>query len=472
MSWLLGFVLANSKAVSSVITLLTVGLLMACRPRGGETLEDVFQMDVQHVLWPQLATSKSAGWSRSSSTSSIYGGWEETSVQDTWIQWEDVVLQPGNYRIYCLGFSAANSGIGHVDFAGVDTGARIDQYDASTTYNKVVYGTFTVATKTRGAIRITNASKHASSSGYRFRPCQFLIVKVSAESNAGASLDDLPFVKDIPAISWASSNHSPALTNGSNYWWGSLVQIAFNQYDYVEYDVWLAEGDYALSVVHQRSGNRGIATFSLNGVDAGNIDFYGASTNSVVSTISVSVPYTGNHKLRIRCDSKSADFFYHLYISWLQFRKTAETGTIAATGTSYGVESAEFYPWFDFTTPIWDASPTLIVDSAVLHYGLIHSDGTQNRSIEWKQNLLSGSYNLVQFSRTANLYGTYHYRIDGGADLATADGFSGGLTENVKLTASDLSMVPGSFQTVMASKNVSSFGYYGALTLTRLTKAA
>lgn len=444
------------------------GLLLATRKPTG-VLEDTFLMDVRHVEFPQLMI-QSGTWTWQGDASSLFGGFFQSTVQNNYLETkEPITLQPGTYRIKYLGLTAANGGRGHVSIGGVDTLARLDSYTASSVYNNVVQDTFSVATKTSGLLRISVDSQDGASTGFRFRPSQFELVKISSESNLGTDLSDLPGVVDVPPFLYDNDSGSLTLTQKTNQAWGSYINAGATQNAWAEWKVWLPQGTFDLDVYGISSTNRGIAEFTLDGSTIGSQDWYSASgVFNVLKTITgINAPTTGIYTLRMTAVSKNASSSaFSLTPSWLQFRRTASATNPAPSGTTFGRETLELYPWFadsgDFDT--------FQLSSSYLHYGgYYNSAGAQFDSLTLQHSLKSGTYTLYQICRPASNRGIVHWSANGGAAQDTTDHYSPTNDNNIRKTAS-LSLAPGTLSGSMDTKNTSSLGYFAMFNAIRAVR--
>lgn len=431
---------------------------------------DTFLMSKQTVLWPWLATAESGVWSHVENASSIFGGYVQSTLQNYYQEWSNVTLQAGSYTISYVGLTAANGGIGHVSFGGADTSARLDTYTAGTDYNTVVSDTFTVETTARGTIRIAVDSKNASSSSFRFRPCQIIIRKTSADSDAGSDLDNLPWFVDCPPVNYNATTGPATLVQTTSTAWGSYVRLSDAINEYTEYKVWLTQGTYTMSMVSVNGTSGGIATLTIDGGSSlGTVDTYNGSTtyNNVGTITSINVATTGIHTIRLTAATKNASSGgYNLDVAWIQFRKTSTTGEISVTGTTYGQETLELWPWFADTTD----SDTFALSASDLHYGTF-SAGTPaiNDSQNYAVSIKPGTYDVDLVGQTTAASGIVHLSLDGGSDLDTVDLYSGSTVRNVTSTLSG-SLSSGTINLNMDSKNASASDYDNNLTFARLVR--
>lgn len=438
---------------------------------GGGSLTDTFNMSVRHDFWPALNTAEVGTWTWSGSASKMFGGQYTNSsqAQNDYIEFANVPLQAGDYEIRILATKSAASGIVSVYHDSSDTGADLDLYNASTTHNNVVTDTFTIGSKTRGTLRLIVETKNASSSAYEMGIQQIEIVKTSADSDAGSSLDDLPWVMDVPPISYSATTGPGTVAQNTSNTWGSQVYATSAQNEYIEFKVWLAEGTYDLNMVCSTFTSRAILDVTINGGSSvGTMDTYSASpVFNVTKTISgISISFTGVHTVRLTAATKNASSSnYYSYINWLQFRKTTETGAIVATGATYGQESAEFWPWFADTKVGYGVFG---ISSSSIHYGYYYQAApAQNNSLAWAHGLLPGTYSGVDVAATFNNYGTAHYRESGVTDLDTVNYFSASLLFNQRLPL-DVALSLSSLTAILASTTTA--GYQTSVNFIRLTR--
>ena len=436
---------------------------------GGGEVSDTFLMATRHYLFPQLASATSGSWAWLALGSAMFGGWYRSTgvINDSW-ESANLVLQPGTYSVKALVTTTNEAGIASIYFDGVDTGANLDMYSGSIVYNQVISDTFTVATKTRGTIKVLMETKNASSSAYRCEMNQLEITKTTAESNAGADLDDLPWQAHVPPVASSAATGPMTLLQSSTYAWGTLVRLTSTLNHYVEYKVDLKQGTFALDLYFARDGNRAILTVAIDGTDVGTIDQYGATElNSLATLTGITVATSGVHTVRLTAATKHASSTgYDSYVNWIKFRKTTTTGAITATGATYAPETLELWPWFAGTTN----SDTFAIGASYINFGAF-SAGTAaiNDDQQWSASLNSGTYDVTEFATTGAASGIAHLSLDGGSDLDTVDHYSGSTVYNVALAMSG-ALSSGVISVAMDSKNASSSNYKNNITMIRLVR--
>lgn len=298
-----------------------MSLLLTARPRASG---DTYLMARQHILWPAFATAATT----TTLTASASAFWATSIVlpntQHSYLEWADVALSPGDYRVSVLGYAATNYGTIHALHDGADTSARIDQ-NVTAAYNQLLSDTFTVAAKTRGPLRLAMSSKTGTT--YFGEITQAAIIKTSAGDDAGESVDDLPWFIDVPLLARSSVSAGWALAMASSYYGGSTYYSDGTNGRWVEWQVWLPAGTWSLSAIHYAQSAQGILDLSLDGgASSGTIDCYSAGTvTNNKSTISgISVPTTKIYSVRLTVNGKNASSGGHAaYIMALQFRRTA-----------------------------------------------------------------------------------------------------------------------------------------------------
>lgn len=430
---------------------------------------DTFQMARRQSLWPQLNTAESGTWAWSASSSKEFGGAYENSsaASGNYVEWANVPLFAANAKVNFLYTKSSNGGIVKVFWNGSELGT-LDTYNASTTYNNVATVDLGTVTAGRGTLRLISDTKNASSSAYKISVQQIEVVQPTGTAT-GADLDDCPWVVDVPVASYDSvSIGSLTAVQSTGYQWGTRFYSSDNQFEVITYSVWLAQGTYDLDMIFYGASDGGIATVKLGGSTIATFDFYtsGATSNASVSQSGITVSSTGVHTLTFHMDSKNASSTrYRFSGQWIQFRKTATTGAVTATGTTYGRETMELWPWFQ------DAGDfdTFIVSSNYLHYGAYYV-GTDaiNDSADWAQNVNSGTYDVDLISARGTTRGIVHLSLDGGADIDTVDLY-GSISYNVAYTMSG-SLSGGTINVSMDSKNASSSGYNNITTMYRLVR--
>lgn len=95
--------------------------------------------------------------------------------------------------------------------------------------------------------------------------------------------------------------------------------------DYVEWDVLLEAGTWALSIVGERNTSLGIATVTLDGVSVGQVDFYGVFDGGFrfAELGGIVVANSGIKTLRLQMASKNgASTNYGAYLQVIGLRRT------------------------------------------------------------------------------------------------------------------------------------------------------
>ena len=94
--------------------------------------------------------------------------------------------------------------------------------------------------------------------------------------------------------------------------------------DQIDYYIWLSKGTYTLSVMGATTSNSGIATYLLDDVSQGTLDWYSAGTvQGVLKTIaSLVVTKSKNYKFSIKMATTngSSGDYYHYMASFAFFR--------------------------------------------------------------------------------------------------------------------------------------------------------
>lgn len=287
---------------------------------------DTFEMARVYTLFPALATGYNGSWSWYAQPY-FFGGYfyQWPGAVTDYCEWENLVMSAGTWSIRVLCTETDFSGIASVYFDGVDTGVNIDMYAASA-LQVVRSDTFTVASKTRGTLRLLMESKNASSSAYSLTSPQIALVKTSAGGDTGASLDDLPWHNDAPAVSWSSASGTPALSHATSNLLHSRVAAHAAQNDWIEYEVWLAAGTYSMTMIATTDADHGILTIAVNGSTVGTQDHYSASTSTTakVTTTGMTVSTTGKHTIRLTTATKNASSTgYKSSLGYMHWRRTA-----------------------------------------------------------------------------------------------------------------------------------------------------
>lgn len=300
-----------------------MSLLLTARSRA--PAGDSYLMARQHILWPAFAT-KGGTWTYSGDSNALFGGTTYSNNATTdYLEWDNVVLSPGTYTVKALGFKDVNAGIAHISFAGADTGARLDTY-GSLSYNQILSDTFTVATKTRGALRLTMASKNASATAHYGNFQQIAIIKTSSGDDEGESVDDLPWIIGVPIMSYDSRSSGWARETYNGYIGGTTLYSDNANGRWVEYQVWIPAGTWSFDLLSYRFSSQGIVDISLDGSEVGSIDLYSGSSqlNYKSTATGIVVPETKIYTLRMTVDGKNASSSsYGFQYVGMQFRRTA-----------------------------------------------------------------------------------------------------------------------------------------------------
>lgn len=134
-------------------------------------------------------------------------------------------------------------------------------------------------------------------------------------------------IEIVPWGYWkATSGFSVVRLQSASYLGGgSIYQSGPANGDWIEWDVLLDAGTWALDVICQRRENRGIIDYSIDGVEVGSHDQYGASAayNQIATFSGITVGTTGIHTLRATVDGKHASSSnYYFVLSLLTLRRT------------------------------------------------------------------------------------------------------------------------------------------------------
>ena len=304
--------------------------------RPGTVDSDTFLMARQHILWPYMATATSGAWLLATSDSSLFRNYVQSpsGVVGHYLEWADVVLSPGDYLIQAICHHYDGYGIFHVSHGGVDTGARLDTFATGGAQGdkKFSSDTFTVATKTRGPLRLSLDSANAGSTTYApankyGAMVMCAISKTSTGDDEGASADDLPWIVDVDINTLSASSAGWANAVHQNYYRGATIYSDGVQGRWLEFQAWLPAGTWQLTQVGYRATTQGIASITLDGGSVvGTIDNYGsvAAPHKFTPATGIGVPTTKLYTVRISADTKHASSSgYSLQIDNLEFRRTA-----------------------------------------------------------------------------------------------------------------------------------------------------
>lgn len=302
-----------------------MSLLLTARSRA--PAGDSYLMARQHILWPAFAASAPASAVYYGDSSSIFGGYFYTSSnsQNASWTWDNVVLSEGDYIIKVLCYKNFSNGILHVSFGGIDTGARLDLYAASLTYNQIVSDTFTVSAATRGTLSLAISSTSAPTYYYG-DILQVAIIKTSAGGDEGADSDDLPWIVGVPIMSYSSQSSGWARETYNGYVGGTNLYSDNANGRWVEYQVWIPAGTWSFDLLSYRFSSQGIVDISLDGSEVGSIDLYSGSSqlNYKSTATGIVVPETKIYTLRMTVDGKNASSSnYGFQYVGMQFRRTA-----------------------------------------------------------------------------------------------------------------------------------------------------
>jgi hypothetical protein len=274
-------------------------------------------------------------------------------TQNEWGEW-DVVLPAGDVSVTLIGEKNTDNGIATVRWDGVDRGTT-DFYASSLSQNNRGTVSWTNSTTKKARLRITNATKNASSTGYDLAINRIVITyDNSGWTDPGhfaartlVSVDDfndnwraqmqmrgeMPWVIDIDPLAPAIDNQGWSTYNKDDTF-DYFVALSTDDshlpgYDgfWVEWDVALAAGTYECSVIGSQGTTRGQMDVLLDGTAVvSNAEFYHASqTDSETrTTTGITVATTKVYRVRVRINSKNASAsFFQGRLSRVRFRRTA-----------------------------------------------------------------------------------------------------------------------------------------------------
>lgn len=423
-------------------------------------------------LWPGYATSSSSALTVVNDSSNVYNHTmrPSTVVDGAYIEWNDVPLSAGDYKIQLLGFKGPNQGSIDIKVNG-STVSTWDQYNGSNQFNqKFLTSQFTVTAGVH-TIRCVVNGKNASSANYRMNLQQLQLIKQSAggDSATFSATHALPI--DIPAFDFypITGTWDEWVRDGDNQFGGYIKSNGVINAE-VEYLFGCPAGTYDLTLAHQKGGNNGIYSFYIDGVLQGStIDGYNASTlDNQTTTISVVVSSSGGHTLRVKMASKNASASaYEASISHIRLKATSLTGSGSPIPSQVNL-----WPWFYSAA---STTPTIDLDFSTTYTARQRSGASINNYIEWSGiNLDPGTYELhvLHFKGTGSGIVTISL---GGTDIHTEDFYRSSNIYNQILTVGSVT-VPNATSTTLRiradSKNASSSAYAVNLNCVRLIKVA
>ena len=120
---------------------------------------------------------------------------------------------------------------------------------------------------------------------------------------------------NVSAFQIKHSSTPAYLFNTSQYYGFVVYQNPRADGDYFEFSIYLTKGTYTLAHVAYTAANLAKLDWTINGVSATTgVDWYSASTvYSVIKTFSLTVPYTGYHRIRATVNGRNAsasDWYY------------------------------------------------------------------------------------------------------------------------------------------------------------------
>lgn len=449
-----------------------MGLLLATRTRG-PSLTDAFNMARRQPFFPALNTAKSGTWAWAASASKQFGGAYENSsaASGDYVEWANVNAFAANAKLKLLYTKSSNGGIVKILWGGSELGT-LDTYAASPTYNNVSTVDLGTVTAGRGTLKLISDTKNASSSGYKISIQQVEVVQLTG-STAGTSLDDLPWVSDVPPISYSAASHAVVLAQDTTGAWGSRLYSDSVINNTLTWEVYVPPGNCTLTNVCRKHNIGGIISWYLDSVSPANkigeTDQYNATTTwNNLDTISfVNTTNGGKRNLIAKVEAKHASSSaYYQFHQWIQIRKTSTTGAITPTVATYGRETMELWPWFADTT----SASTFTVSASQLHYGSLKNVDVLNDYHEYSQSGNPGTYTVTEYALKAAAHGIVHLSIGGAADLATVDHYNATTTYNNALAMSGAALVAGALRFAVDSKNASASDYDTGDTMIRLVR--
>lgn len=110
----------------------------------------------------------SSGWATNGITGYLSTiGYTTTDGINTWVEWTLGPIAAGTYTLRLIHSKESTGGIATVSFNGSAIGTTIDMYAASSSNNNITDITGIALAAGRQAVRLTGATKNASSTGYR-----------------------------------------------------------------------------------------------------------------------------------------------------------------------------------------------------------------------------------------------------------------------------------------------------------------
>lgn len=219
-----------------------------------------------------------------------------------------VFLSKGIYTIGLIYTKGAGNGIYSVRLDDIEKGT-VDGYAASSLFQQVseIAGV-TISESKVYDLKLLLATKNASSTGYASDWSAIYLIRT------GGTLDET-VSGDYPNGIWSwpcvlGAQRTQGFTKGVGGTGGtffSYANISNVNTNYMEWDLWLKAGTYALEINGQSATDKAIATISLDGVTVMTSDFYAAGSQWSRRTQSgIVVANDGLHTLRLANPTKNA----------------------------------------------------------------------------------------------------------------------------------------------------------------------
>lgn len=417
----------------------------------------------RQVLWPQFADRYPTGtWAWAADAGAIWGGLYRTASTGGSLEFDNVVLNPGNYYVKVFCFKTTAYGVYTMYVDGVSTGLTFNFYSAGTDRNAVIEVPYTfsgASGKHTVSFVGANGAGGTAYSGFK----QIEIVKATNYSGNNSNL--LPAWNDIPPAMYSSSTATPAFNISSTYQWGTRMRVVNGGGTLTNYGVWFPGGDASLTVVQTLQSAGGIVSVKVDGVEVATINSYDAGAiYSDFSTVSLGTVSPGMHTLTFEGKSAGTGGSCITYLQWLRVNYTTIDAPI---GETFGNQSCMFYPWFEDS----GEGKTAINTAAQSHYGYYYNNPASiSDKFEFLQNLQAGTYQLIHLGLQAGAGGIVSFDVDGGSDLGQVDLYSGSLTYNVLKTATLAGFTPGNLRAKTATKNTLSSNYINYCTYMRTVR--
>lgn len=209
----------------------------------------------------------------------------DTAQNNEWTidDWMDSVT----YKIAILYRAGGSTGIATFQFDGVSVGT-VDTYNAATSNNNYAEITgISVTSASAKTVKMIQATKHASSTGYAVVLHSFARIKTSGTHSTPSGTDTpgytwewIPWMGHKSDVGGVTRGLDSAMLGGGRAYTADAVNSEMAT------DFWKDTGTFKIASAHQTFSNSAIATYKFGSTSVGTIDHYSAGTvNNVYAEI-------------------------------------------------------------------------------------------------------------------------------------------------------------------------------------------